>query len=363
MAFNSWGWRGTVDELQWAKSAALLGRRTGVGGDGDLRVTQVSGLRRISVAAGLLLGGGITTEASGSNLLDLTTPSAGVWRLVVVRKSTDAKSTSLVAIDGPTTTTAVPTAPPAGFNVSNVQRIQGATWEDALALVWVNSANTTMVIYDLRVIANEGVLCGSGAARDFYNSATTTAAQIALQRSGKTWMNTDTGCVESYYAAYNASSNPTGVRAGVAGWYAIAGQMPAIDSGVSSSNSAASGGWTAKTSMGSLATGADLLTPGWAYNDVEAVPPYSGQYDVMGQVTIAGNASGASRGIRLGAGGRYYGESVPRANPSGSGVLLAVAAPVTIKPGEGISVQVLQDSGASLGVTLPRFAARYLGPA
>jgi hypothetical protein len=102
--------------------------------------------------------------------------------------------------------------------------------------------------------------------------------RLSLQNSGAICIRTDTGITESYYATYNASTNPAG--ASPAGWYPSAGQGPLV---MYSRNSTALTIATATNKT--LTTGFDLaLSNGMTATATTATVPYNGIYEVFANI-------------------------------------------------------------------------------
>lgn len=211
MAWTNWGFDGTINEAQWAQMAGLLGNDYVAAGNGDCLVTAVPGARSVSVAAGTLYGDGVVSVNSGAETVAMTTPVNGQWYVIALRRTWATNTAALVAIAGATTSTTTPTAPPTSFPTLNTDK--GVLTDQPIAWAWCNSANTTVVVYDIRmravkslppVVANQGE-------RDAKFMTPTQGLQV--------WRN-DLGAVETYYGLYNASTNPGGRD--TAGWDSVA---------------------------------------------------------------------------------------------------------------------------------------------
>lgn len=208
MAWTNWGFDGTINEAQWAQMAGLLGNDYVAAGNGDCLVTAVPGARSVSVAAGTLYGDGVVSVNSGPETVAMTTPVNGQWYVIALRRTWATNTAALVAIAGATTSTTTPTAPPTSFPTLNTDK--GVLTDQPIAWAWCNSANTTVVVYDIRlravkslppVVANQGE-------RDAKFMTPTQGLQV--------WRN-DLGAIQTYFGLYNASTNPGGRD--VAGWY------------------------------------------------------------------------------------------------------------------------------------------------
>ena len=186
--------------------------------------------------------------------------------------------------------------------------------------------------------------------RGTYRPSPTTGARVFRR---------DVGWEETYYAA-------SALSLGAAGWYPTGGKLPTIDSSVTASNSAAgAGGWTSKTGLNQLPTGAQVNAGGFTFGNTDISLPYSGGLSISGTLTIDGSTAGTSRGARILVGGRAYGTSIVRTSAngfSGSAYSINFSSEATYTAGEVINIQALQDSGGNLGITLPSLVIRYMGP-
>ena len=216
MAWTSVGFDGTITEIQWAGMASLLGNGYVAAGNGDCVVTAVGGARSVSVAAGSLYGDGVLSTNSGAETVAMTTPVNGQWYVIALRRTWATNTAALVAIAGATTTTTTPTAPPTSFPVLNTT--PGVLTDQPIAWAWCNSANTTVVVYDIRLKAVKSLppVVATSAERDAKFMSPTQGLQV--------WRD-DLGAVETYYGLYNASTNPGGRDS--AGWYTNTRQVGA----------------------------------------------------------------------------------------------------------------------------------------
>jgi len=208
MAWTSVGFDGTITEIQWAGLAGLLGNGYVAAGNGDCLVTAVGGARQVSVAAGSLYGDGVLSTNSGAETVALTTPTNGQWYVIALRRTWATNTAALVAIAGATTSTSTPTAPPTSFPVLNTN--VGVLTDQPIAWAWCNSANTTVVVYDIRLKAVKSMppVVANAAERD--------AKFMSPYQGLQVWRD-DLGAVETYYGLYNVSSNPGGRD--TASWY------------------------------------------------------------------------------------------------------------------------------------------------
>lgn len=207
MAWTNWGFDGTINEAQWAQMAGLLGNDYVAAGNGDCLVTAVPGARSVSVAAGTLYGDGVVSVNSGAETVAMTTPVNGQWYVIALRRTWASNTAALVAIAGATTSTTTPTAPPTSFPTLNTDK--GVLTDQPIAWAWCNSANTTVVVYDIRMRAVKSLppVVANATERDAKFMNPTQGLQV--------WRN-DLGAVETYYGLYNASTNPGGRD--TAGW-------------------------------------------------------------------------------------------------------------------------------------------------
>lgn len=208
MAWTNVGFDGTINEAQWASLAGLLGNGYVAAGNGDCLATAVPGARSVSVAAGSIYGDGILSTNSAPETVAMTTPVNGQWYVIALRRTWATNTAALVAIAGATTTTTTPTAPPTSFPTLNTN--VGVLTDQPIAWAWCNSANTTVVVYDIRLKAVKSLppVVATSAERD--------AKFMSPYQGLQVWRD-DLGAVETYFGLYNASTNPGGRD--TAGWY------------------------------------------------------------------------------------------------------------------------------------------------
>ena len=208
MAWTNVGFDGTINEAQWASLAGLLGNDYVAAGNGDCVVTAVPGARSVSVAAGSLYGDGILSTNSAPETVAMTTPVNGQWYVIALRRTWATNTAALVAIAGATTTTTTPTAPPTSFPTLNTNK--GVLTDQPIAWAWCNSANTTVVVYDIRLKAVKSLppVVANANERD--------AKFMSPSQGLQVWRD-DLGAVQTYYGAFNSSTNPGGRDS--AGWY------------------------------------------------------------------------------------------------------------------------------------------------
>ena len=209
MAWTNVGFDGTINEAQWASLAGLLGNGYVAAGNGDCLATAVPGARSVSVAAGSLYGDGILSTNSAPETVAMTTPVNGQWYVIALRRTWATNTAALVAIAGATTTTTTPTAPPTSFPTLNTN--VGVLTDQPIAWAWCNSANTTVVVHDLRMSPYKQTNPVS------VSSVNDRDAKFPAPVQGTTVWRNDIGALETYFGLYNVSTNPGGRSA--AGWY------------------------------------------------------------------------------------------------------------------------------------------------
>lgn len=155
MTITSYGYRGTIDEVQWARMAPhISAARYGVVGIDDCAVTAVAGAdRTLEVAPGRAWGQGVMDELNHNpEPLRVQLPavaSGSRWDLIALRRSwleTPGK-TSLVSVQG-TSTKAIP---------ANRLAAAGDVDDQPLALVRIVAGQSAPAeIVDLRCWAESG---------------------------------------------------------------------------------------------------------------------------------------------------------------------------------------------------------------
>lgn len=174
MAWTNWGFDGTITEIQWAKLAGFLGSPYSAKDSSSCVVTAVSGARQVSVSAGTIYGDGVASVNDAPEVVSMTTPVNGQWYVIALRRTWATNTAALVAIAGATTTTSTPSTPPTSFPILNTD--QGVLTDQPIAWAWCNSANTTVVVSDLRKLplsdqvtalqTQDGVIAGQITALD-----------------------------------------------------------------------------------------------------------------------------------------------------------------------------------------------------
>lgn len=150
MAMTNAGFNGTVDEAQFSRMMAI-GSGEGVDSTAAWAVTQGTG-RQVSVAAqnGWAFAAGVVSRETVALALTVPTPTQGAWHVVVrnINWSTDTVTIALRA--GATLGSITPPAFPPATLPGTVVRNPGVSYDQPLAWAFVNSANTTLTIFDLR---------------------------------------------------------------------------------------------------------------------------------------------------------------------------------------------------------------------
>lgn len=155
MAMTNAGFDGTVNEAQYAAMWAV-GGKDGVDSAAAWAVTAGTG-RQVSVAAqsGWAFAKGVASRESVALTLNLSTPTNGQFFLIARHVDWTSNAVTLVALAGPTTTTTTPTNQPYDLSgVSGRAVTPGSVYDQPLAWAWVNSVNTTVTIFDLRLLAD-----------------------------------------------------------------------------------------------------------------------------------------------------------------------------------------------------------------
>lgn len=120
-----------------------------------LAVTAVGGTRSVSIAVGNGAAFGVRVINDAAITQALTAPgSGGAWYMLALRFNWSTKSVTLQALAGPTiggtaAPTAIPTALPGTMTTA-----PGTSFDMPLAWAFVNSANTTVTLFDLRLLGS-----------------------------------------------------------------------------------------------------------------------------------------------------------------------------------------------------------------
>lgn len=106
--------------------------------------------RTIQINPGAAVAYGVRVVNDSAISLGLTAPGTGIqWQMIVLRRDRAAKSATIVALNGPTTSVAgiTPVGLPSGFLAG-----AGSTqFDQPLAWVWVQSGSASLGIFDLRI--------------------------------------------------------------------------------------------------------------------------------------------------------------------------------------------------------------------
>lgn len=151
MALVPFGFDGSLNEAQFSKLMALAGVQYSVGSPTEFRVTSVTAERAVSVAAGYAYAVGVAAEAGVAEKVILTTPSAGQWHLIVVRRDWLNNTATLVAVAGATTSSTTPTVKPT--TLPTLEKTPGVRDDQVIAWVWVNATTTNTLIFDMRALS------------------------------------------------------------------------------------------------------------------------------------------------------------------------------------------------------------------
>ena len=149
MSLINSGFDGTVTERDFSRILRGAGVRDSVETAAAWNVTQGTG-RQVSVAPGVAYAAGVVSDSALAILASLPTPTNGQWHLVVRRINWSTNSVTVATIPHTTTSTTIPTAPPAGFPVFNNNT--GVLVDQHLAWAWVRSTDTTVAVFDLRSV-------------------------------------------------------------------------------------------------------------------------------------------------------------------------------------------------------------------
>jgi hypothetical protein len=144
------GYEGSVNTAEWAKLVgAGMGARRSVIGAGSLKVTQGSGDRGLTIAAGTALGDGVlSTWDTPASRAGAAVGSGSRWDTVVARRDWTTSQTSIVVLAGGTSKALA----------AGLQNDPGQTMSDQpLALVRFSSTSTVVQeIIDLRTWVGDG---------------------------------------------------------------------------------------------------------------------------------------------------------------------------------------------------------------
>lgn len=217
MAQSSIGFKGTVDEIQWAKLASVVGHGPCLLRVGDLAVSQVSGNRAVTVGAGSAAGDGVLTAVSSAEQVAVPTPTNGQWFLLVLNRLWSDSSTRFLIRNSSTTATASSGLVPSSYPAT-LKSNPGVESDLPVAWLWANSTGTAVTVVPLlRAPSSVQPRVGNTAARDaLYGVPNSLPARVALQ--GASWYNTDTARIEEYAAAVDSLYNSNGIYLD-SGWF------------------------------------------------------------------------------------------------------------------------------------------------
>lgn len=149
MALTSIGWRGSVGESEIAELLSLAGVRTSVKSESDWKPTAVAGDRKVAIAAGIGYAAFIRTVSDSSTVLSFDAPLAGRWYLIVNRRTWSNRSSEFIALEGPTTSSAKPLAPPLVLPADFADD-PGVMFDQEICWAWINATTTVVSIWDIR---------------------------------------------------------------------------------------------------------------------------------------------------------------------------------------------------------------------
>lgn len=150
MALTHAGFDGKFGEADLARMMRAT-TLDAVGGQDDFAPYAGAG-RSVNFAAGFATACGVGTLSTAVENLALPTPTGGQWHLLVRRIDWQPAggTVSLLAIAHTTTAASpVPTAPPTTYP-AGLKTTPGVQYDQLLGWAWVNSANTTVYVWDLR---------------------------------------------------------------------------------------------------------------------------------------------------------------------------------------------------------------------
>jgi hypothetical protein len=151
MALTNSGFDGTVTEAAWAIMSALTDADA-VESSAAWAITQGTG-RQVSTAAhsGYAFARGVLSKDTSAILTGLGTPVDGQWFLICRHINWSTNAVTVVAVAHSTTSTTIPTVAPATF--PTIDNNPGVLYDQKLGWAWVRSTDTTVTLFDLRVIA------------------------------------------------------------------------------------------------------------------------------------------------------------------------------------------------------------------
>jgi len=150
MALTNSGFDGTVTEAACAQMSALTDVDA-VESAAAWAVTQGTG-RQVSTAAhsGFAFAKGVLSKDTAAILTNLSTPVNGQWFLIVRHIDWATNGVTVTAVAHDVTTTTVPTVAPTTF--PTIDNNPGVLYDQKLAWAWVRSTDTTVTLFDLRIM-------------------------------------------------------------------------------------------------------------------------------------------------------------------------------------------------------------------
>jgi len=154
MGMQSWGYKGTIDESQWAQMAAFFGTRYAVRALADWNITAILNERQVSISPGLGFGNGVADSSDEAVVLALPAPptTIGQWYLLCARRDWADSSTEFVLLAGDGTDGTTPTVWPLSYPAER-QSAPGVVDDQPLFWTWVKTSSTDVVLFDLRTYA------------------------------------------------------------------------------------------------------------------------------------------------------------------------------------------------------------------
>lgn len=360
MTQTSVGFNGVVNDLQWARFAALLAAgEPSLGKPGDLQLAQVASTRSVTVAAGVIAANGVATTLDAAETVAVPIPTNGQWHLLVLNRVWATGVTQLTLRPGPTTATsptppALPAAYPATFATNH-----GVNSDAAIAWLWVNSANTTVAWAPI-ALPNKQVNPRRGTATQrtaWYQGLLGGLTSAWMPYVDARWYDTDNEWETIYYIGRNATGSMDAGR--VSGWYPVLGHMPGFEVGSTTQGQA---GDDTFLDLGQFAT-ADRSTwgpPSYAGSGFWTLG-LPGKWLLVAQASYPAQAAG-KRALRLNQ-TNAPNQTAFGDNGSGSGSVLMTTEIVTKTATDQIKLAFYQKSGSAMnGVTLDFWRVTYLGP-
>jgi hypothetical protein len=377
MTLTNVGFKGTVSDAQWSTLALLLGHDDCLVAQGDLRVTPSGTKGQYVLGTGGGYGDGVRTD----NDAPLTFPDSplnpanGQWYLIALnRKWNDAQSTTTVVVrNGPTTAAATPggVTVPASLPATSTSQ-PGVDSDVPVCWLWQGSGSPTPIIVPLLLPSSASVpRKGTSAQRDALYAPMTGNVQGTriLQDRGETWTNAR-GTTDRYYAAYDATTNPTGAR--TPGWYPVAGALPMLR--LTSSDTSGYQGVPTSTNAQVNLDAVDFTQGEIRRSSTTIVISQPGLYEVRGAASFmpGGNEAARAHAVTLASVATTFNGSNPDQLTyseviSNSYVSGESSREVPLKAGDVLRLVVRQQSGATVnlkrgGDMRTSMSARYLGP-